>query len=640
MSEIMEYEMINKNETEVGTANNGLNDNIEGGSDPTNEDNMGNDSANNGLGSENEPKIDSILTNNPNNPDNILTGDPNDKGSSLENVSNSEGDPNDKVPSLENDSNLKGDPNDKGSSLANDNAQAPQINLEKMDIDNQNETMNGQIPENEDVITTQQQILKPQQTLNPENQNDNDKTQEISVHDKIALLEATLAEHENEIARLHVNLSKRDTELDEIKRTNHQLHQDIYHKDSYISNLTNDRNNLFSRNSVLSKSLDEVTKKNEELKNEAAHYQSKLGDAKNFKLSDDDPNNSTALTRDIEQLQDKINLYARVKKGVTLNLENAKIVLQQNYGCSLDHLANEDSEEKILIKWLLQRILIETVTKIMNNYIGKCFSQLGSEASRELELIHTTRKMIELLSEFDKHRDGIDEVTQAIPIKLRQQIYAVLGDRGFADIKDDKKEHPFISYATKEIDNIMSKFRTFRDEEKKQEVDKLLPSIIRDIVKIFFFRLKVQEPEATFRWFKRGDKIDPLQMIGPWDENIDQWFVDICYFPLIGIDLDNENNRKILFQAKVAVLKEKKGGNILKKIGSIFSPEEKRSQPARQQSRQNSSGSQPTTRQSSLNTKSADPNLQGDPRNNFVVPPKGQHSQSSSVLSNNNRTPK
>ncbi|CAG8753852.1 27717_t:CDS:1, partial [Racocetra persica] len=600
---LMDYEMVNKNESEVGTAsndnnglnnknenevgttsndNNGLNDNIEGGSGPTNEDNSGNDNANHGLGSENEPTIDPSSTSNPNNPDNI--------------------------------SNSTGDPNDKGSSLANDNAQTSQTNTETMDIDNQNETTNVQNPENEDVTTNQQ-------PSEPENQNDNVETQEISEHDKkIASLEAKIGENDKKLAQAYENISKLEAELEEtrkkskeIESANHKLHQDNYSKDVYISNLTNEHNKLVSRYNTVIKSLDEVTKKNEELKNEAAHYQSRLGDAKNFKLGDDDPNNSTALTRDIEQLQDKINLYARVKKGVTLNLDAAKAALLK-YDCSLDHVANEDSEEKILIKWLLQRILIESVTDMMNKYLANQF-RLSGEAARELELIHITRKMTELLSEFDKHRDGIDEVTQATPIKLRQQIYAVLGDRGFADVKDEKKEHSFITFVAKQIDTTMSNFRTFNDDEKKQEIDKLLPSIIREIIKIFFFRLRVQEPEATFRWFKRGDKIDPIQMVGPWDENIDQWFVDICYFPLVGIDLDNENNRKILFQAKVAVYKEKKSG--LNKIVNMFLPEGKRAQQSRQQSKQNSSGSPPTTRQNSFNTKSADPDLQGDSKGNL-----------------------
>ncbi|CAG8495839.1 11569_t:CDS:2 [Dentiscutata heterogama] len=595
---------------EVGTASNGNNDlssNTKNGSSPTSENNLGNNA--------NEAKNGSSLTNDPNNSSN-LSDEPND-GSILAN------------------DNVSGAQNYNGFSLASGNAsevaETPHDTIEsQMNIDNEDEMKNEQSPKDEEGTTNQQDL----KTSESEHQNDNNnsetqKTNQISEQvDDIVLLKGRIKEDEVELAEAYKKMSEIDKELDDVKKKNkeiesenHKLHQDNYNKEIALANLSNERNNLISRYNSLVRSFEELTKKNEELKVEAAHYQSKLGDAKNFKLGDDDPNNSTALTRDIEHLQDNINSYARVKKGVTLKLEAAKDALQQ-YGCSLENVANEDSEEKILIKWLLQRILIQNVTDMMGRYLKSNNSQLGPEGNRELELIHTTSKMTDLLGEFNKHRDGVDEVTQVAPIKLRQQIYAVLGDRGFADIKGEQKEHPFITHVSKHIDLLMS----------------------REIVKIFFFRLRVQEPEATFRWFKRGDKVDPIQMVGPWDENIDQWFVDICYFPLIGIDLDNENNRKILFQARVAVYKEKKVG-FLNKLFNKSSTEDKRQQ-SRSQVRQSSTTSQssqpsqPSSRQNSLN-KNADPNLQGDPRNNPMTPltSKSQHPQNQNA-SDNNRTAK
>ncbi|CAG8740099.1 1276_t:CDS:2, partial [Dentiscutata erythropus] len=458
------------------------------------------------------------------------------------------------------------------------------------------------------LYTANQQDLKTSE-LEHQNKNTNYETQKTNLIseevNELVLLRGKIKEDEVELTDAHEKISELYKELDDVKKKNkeiesenHKLHQADHNKEMALVNITNERNNLISRYNSLVRAFEELTKKNEELKVEAAHYQSKLGDAKNFKLGDDDPNNSTALTRDIEHLQDNINSYARVKKGVTLNLETAQNALQQ-YGCSLENVANEDSEEKILIKWLLQRILIQNVTDMMGRYLKNHSSQLVPEGNRELELIHTTSKMTELLGEFNKHRDGVDEVTQVAPIKLRQQIYAVLGDRGFADIKGEQKEHPFITHVSTYIDLLMS---------------------------------RVQEPEATFRWFKRGDKVDPIQMVGPWDENIDQWFVDICYFPLIGIDLDNENNRKILFQARVAVYKdkEKKPGFLNKLFKS--STEDKRARPQVKQSStssQSSQPSQPSSRQNSL--KNPDPNTM------IPLTSKSQHPQNPNVSDNNRK---
>ncbi|KAF0513794.1 hypothetical protein F8M41_017748 [Gigaspora margarita] len=688
--EVEEYVSVNNNVETASNGNNDLSSNTKNGSSSASENNLENNA--------NDAKNGFSLTNDPNKPENSsnLTGDPNNP----ENSSNLTGDPN----NPENGSNLTGDPNPNGPSLASDNANgvtepppgtsASPNNTEKMNIDSKDEMKNVQSLENEEV-TANQQDLKTSESDN-QIENINSKPQIMNLiseqDNEITKLKGKLQENETEITEAYKKIDELQKELDEMKKSNKEfesenlrLHQDNYNKEMNLANLSTDRNNIISRYNSLVGSFQELTKKNEELKIEAAHYQSKLGDAKNFKLGDDDPNNSTALTRDIVSLQDDINLYARVKKGVTLNLEAAKNFLPR-YGCSLENTANEDSEEKILIKGLLQRILIENVIEMMDRYLKNSNSQLSPEGNRELDLIDTTGKMIRLLSEFEKHRDGVDEVTQVAPIKLRQQIYAVLGDRGFANIKGEQKEHPFIAELSRYIDYTMSRFRTFKDEEKKQENDKLLPSIIREIIKIFFFRLKVQEPAASFKWFDRGEKVDPMQMVGTWDDNIDQWFVDICYFPLIGIDLDKEN-RKILFQARVAVYKEKKG--IFKTIASnIFnksSTEDKRQQslqqgkqsstssqsslpPSRQSSnssqsslppprqsstssqsslpppKQNSTSSQsslPPPRQSSLNTKNADPNIQDDPKNNSVIPQnapsRNQHPQNPNT-SDNNRT--
>ncbi|RIB23315.1 hypothetical protein C2G38_2242794 [Gigaspora rosea] len=633
---VNEYVSVNNNVETASNGNNDLSNNTKDGSNSTSENNLENN--------ENDAKNGFSSTNDPDNPANSsnLTGDPNNP---------------------ENNSNLTGDPNTNGPSLASDNANgdtepppgtsASPDTTDTMNIDSKDEMKNVQSLENEEVNADQQDLKTSESDNQIENINSKPQTMNlVSEQDnEIIKLKGKLQEYETDLTETYKRISELEKELDEVKKRNKeiegvnlQLHQDNY-------NFSTDRNNIANRYKSLVGSFQELTKKNEELKIEAAHYQSKLGDAKNFKLGDNDPNNSTALTRDIVSLQDDINLYARVKKGVTLNLEVAKNALQY-YGCSLENAANEDSEEKILIKGLLQRILIEKVIEMMDIYLKNSNSQLSPEGKRELDLIDTTSKMTRLLSEFEKHRDGVDEVTQVAPIKLRQQIYAVLGDRGFANIKGEQKEHPFIIQVSNYIDNTMSRFRTFKDEEKKQENDKLLPSIIREIVKIFFFRLRVQEPEASFKWFKRGEKVDPMQMVGTWDENIDQWFVDICYFPLIGIDLDKDN-RKILFQARVSVYKEKKG--LLNRIFSKSSTEDKRQQ-SRQQGKQSSTSSQsslppprqsstssqsslPPPRQSSLNTKNADPNIQGDPRNNSMIaqnaPSRGQHPQNPNITDNN-----
>jgi len=72
--------------------------------------------------------------------------------------------------------------------------------------------------------------------------------------------------------------------------------------------------------------------------------------------------------------------------------------------------------------------------------------------------------------------------------------------------------------------------------------------IIRKVVTLFWFRLKVQEPIAESIWFKYSEKIDPSCMEGIWDDDdIDNIVVDICYFPLIA----NKSTRQIYTPAKI-----------------------------------------------------------------------------------------
>ncbi|CAG8448561.1 8745_t:CDS:2 [Gigaspora rosea] len=219
----------------------------------------------------------------------------------------------------------------------------------------------------------------------------------------------------------------------------------------------------------------------EELKNEASRHQSALGKATNFRLSDDDRNNSVQLREDITCLQKTIKDFCIVKPGIEINETEAKKLLQQ-YGCD-------------------------------------------------------------------------DDVTKALPVKLRQQIYAVLGNRGFSKVlsEDTIAEHPLINDIQQQLIQMMNRFRTINDPGKAIKLNDMIANIIRDVIRIFFFRLKVQEPEADPpHWFEHNDQVNPDLMEGTFDQDADcQDVVKICSFPLIGIDLGDEKKRKTLFPAIV-----------------------------------------------------------------------------------------
>ena len=110
--------------------------------------------------------------------------------------------------------------------------------------------------------------------------------------------------------------------------------------------------------------------------------------------------------------------------------------------------------------------------------------------------------------------------------------------------------HNFVCFASNELNRIMNNYRKINDVNKKEKVEAMAPELIQDIYKLFWFRLNVQEPITEIHFFG-NDKFDPDTMIGMrYEEKVDQLYVDICYFPLVGRSLDS-SDKKIYTPTKV-----------------------------------------------------------------------------------------
>ncbi|RHZ81100.1 hypothetical protein Glove_123g102 [Diversispora epigaea] len=167
------------------------------------------------------------------------------------------------------------------------------------------------------------------------------------------------------------------------------------------------------------------------LRAEAAKYQS----ATTFRLGDHDYNNVVRLIIDTE-----------VKK------------LLKEYGCSIEN------PNRNLIKGVLQRRIIEMIINKVENYFK---TGEENEQSLETKLVSTTDKILEYMESFSTHRVGVYEITKAAPIKLRQLVYAVLGNRGFSK-KNDESEHQFITQLRYEVVKEINQYRTVEDIVKKK----------------------------------------------------------------------------------------------------------------------------------------------------------------------------
>ncbi|CAB5127862.1 hypothetical protein RhiirA5_497104 [Rhizophagus irregularis] len=333
--------------------------------------------------------------------------------------------------------------------------------------------------------------------------------------------------------------------------------KDVQRLENRVQNLEKEKeelevknNNLVQRTGNLETQLEDLTKQNALLEDEASSYQSALGVATNFQLGDNDQNNAVNLNEDLLELNDNIKKYVtNLKQDIVVNTEEVKKLLL-HYNCPTR--IQSQKEDRLLIQAVLHRHVIEKIFEYASQY----FQSTGKHYHLESDITKNESTLSLLLIHASKCRSGNDEVTRVGPSKLRQQIYSVLSNRGFADIIGVGKtlhEHPFIAYHKEELNKIMNKLRVINSNQKKTTSENLAATIIREVVKIFWFRLKVQEPVVQYSWIQNNTLVDKTLMevanLDDKDEVVNS-YVDLCFFPLIGRDIDS-NNRKIYTLAKV-----------------------------------------------------------------------------------------
>jgi myosin heavy subunit len=368
---------------------------------------------------------------------------------------------------------------------------------------------------------------------NKELQNENKK---LKVDNYNLLREKQNVEQDFAEAKASYETKIRDLELKlQAQKTHDQAEEIITSLQNQLSNKENDIRDLKQRNI--------------NLKSEASRYQSALGDVMNVRFDNDDQNNPVQLKQDILSLQRTLESYVTNLKGkIDINVKEVNVLIKQ-YGCQRE--MSQENLDKPFIKAVLQRKVIQQIFDFSKNYRkyknGNIFSLESDIDSKTTELSNMVKKFLET-------RVGNDEisVSKVAPTKIRQQVYQLLGNRGFSDIitSQGTQIHNFIYLSSKNLNEIMNQYRQINDVDKKNEVEKLAQTLIRDVLRIFWFRLMVQEPIPEIKFFESNDKVNPDLMTGRWDDDgFDEICVDLCYFPLIGRDLNS--NYKVITPSKI-----------------------------------------------------------------------------------------
>ncbi|RGB29467.1 hypothetical protein C1646_713506 [Rhizophagus diaphanus] len=327
-----------------------------------------------------------------------------------------------------------------------------------------------------------------------------------------------------------------------------QLQQDVKLKENQLKKLEkekeeldNENGNLYQKNIYLLNQLENNFQQNI-LLDETSNYQSE----------DTNQNHISSLNNDILQLSDNLKKYITdLNQDVIVNMEEIKKLLLL-YKCSIKITNQKD--DQLLIQAVLQRHIIETIL----SYATKYFQSTGQHYHLEANIVNKASILSTLLTNISKYRTGNDEIAHVATTKLRQYIYSILNNCGFANIYGEDQityEHPFIAYYKEELNNTMNELRIVKDQEKIAS-ENLAAIIICEVTKIFWFRLKIHESVIQYVWIPCDIQVNEVFMEGnnfDDDNDNENLYVGLCYFPLIGRDLTSSNNREVYSLAKVFV---------------------------------------------------------------------------------------
>ncbi|CAG8579901.1 14376_t:CDS:2 [Funneliformis caledonium] len=322
----------------------------------------------------------------------------------------------------------------------------------------------------------------------------------------------------NQINKLKQDIQDRDEVICELKpykdifstseRKIESYKRDNMRKSDEIQTLQNNLNNknheinvlkveilslddeIKEKNKTLNDEIKDLKKKNKTLNDENGKWQNYIGKATTFSLSDDDENHTVQLVKDITTLQSMIENYVGTLRKVDVDFGEVNRLLRCR-GCKVEVKPIQENDLP-LVKAVLQCYVFDELIKNADSLFTK-------NDCLEAKIYNQTKSILDLLNKFLRSRDGTNEITNAFPIKLRQQIFGFLGNLGFADTND--RIHDVISSIKDRLNDSINKIRKYKSPQKKTLHNDMATKLVREFIRICYFRLKVQEPIPELRWF-------------------------------------------------------------------------------------------------------------------------------------------
>ncbi|CAG8503318.1 26453_t:CDS:2 [Dentiscutata erythropus] len=285
-----------------------------------------------------------------------------------------------------------------------------------------------------------------------------------------------------------------------------------------------DRNALLRNLKLKDDYINDLKKANDDLRNKAIKYQLALGHATGSHLENQDSDSADQLSKDIHTLHNRLDKFCGLKRGVEIKESEVKELLER-YDCQL---IGEIRNNKNLISGLLERHVIETIINKSNKYFKENNEDDEQDNDQRLEakIVNTTKQLLELINVVPENHTGTDE------------------------------EHQLIVKLQTEIAKLMNHYCTFKDQKKLSENEEMIEEIVRQVVNIFLFRLKVQEPIAYWKFFENKTCINTIMTEASLDSSgLGNVYVGVCLFSIIGSNLceakEENKDLKVIFLVQI-----------------------------------------------------------------------------------------
>ncbi|RGB33483.1 hypothetical protein C1646_761628, partial [Rhizophagus diaphanus] len=305
-----------------------------------------------------------------------------------------------------------------------------------------------------------------------------------------------IQEKDKEIQEKDKEIQEKDKEIQEKDKEIQEKDKEIQEKDKEIQGKDKEIQGKDKEIQEKDKEIQETDKEIQE-KDKEIQEKNKIIHNKDYEIHE--------LERKSSELGVEAGIKTKLQLPDSVTLKDDIINLQN----SLEEYITKCKDQKLIIKAVLKRHVIEKIFEYASGYFN-------NPNARDIEVIMYKRckDIVKLAKDFAEQRDGVDETTKVLPIKLRQQICAVLGNRGFNNVINKNKQHflhDFIKRSQFFLNNEINIYRKL-NPEKKKEIEDMAGDIIRKTVTLFWFRLNVQEPAAYRYWFKNTDKINTNTM--------------------------------------------------------------------------------------------------------------------------------